>query len=236
MKALKIFVGFVIVTSLIGNIVLAVALNSMKRKVENFFGIDKATTTQSSEEDKTTTTADTATTTSTTKTSGSNGQKAEETEVKEADTVQTDDEEKEKEEIVQQYTVEDPEASDLGVYLGLGPANWEEIPTWDSWAKSQEKSWYSDYMGTEHGWNNDARRIFLKAEVASITAEYEADGKIKEKKISFEEIDEGLWRVDPYFRLSNVDGKWEHKYVTYKFTTVDEKEYFMTWVPLMEDE
>ena len=61
-----------------------------------------------------------------------------------------------KTEIVQQYTIEDPDATDLVAYFGVrAEEELEEIPTFDNFLLSQEKSHISDFTGTNYSGGND---------------------------------------------------------------------------------
>lgn len=148
-----------------------------------------------------------------------------ETTAKEAENVEVEEtvsSEVETEEVIQ-FTVDDPEATDVIAYLGERPVNMQELPTFDSYVKSQEKAFIIEYKGTNHWENNDARRLYFKVPIEEIVEEYEDDGQIMEKTVKIEEIEPGLIRATP---IHGTEGR---SYVTFKINS-DGKTYYMTWV------
>lgn len=150
-----------------------------------------------------------------------------ETTAKEAENVEVEETgsseaEVETEKVIQ-FTVDDPEATDVIAYLGERPVNMQELPTFDSYVKSQEKAFIIEYKGTNHWENNDARRLYFKVPIEEIVEEYEDDGQIMEKTVKIEEIEPGLIRATP---IHGTEGR---SYVTFKINS-DGKTYYMTWV------
>ena len=150
-----------------------------------------------------------------------------ETTVKEAENVEVEETVSSEAEVeteeVRQFTVDDPEATDVIAYLGERPVNMQELPTFDSYVKSQEKAFIIEYKGTNHWENNDARRLYFKVPIEEIVEEYEDDGQIMEKTVKIEEIEPGLIRATP---IHGTEGR---SYVTFKINS-DGKTYYMTWV------
>ena len=140
---------------------------------------------------------------------------------------ETVEESSEAEEITQ-FTVDDPEATELIAYLGERPVNMQELPTFDSYVKSQEKAWMIDYKGVKNNTsNNDPRRLYFKVPIEEVKMEYESDGVTKYKDLEIEEVDSGLYRVTPPYSTR------KHIYMTFKIVS-DGKSYYMTWVPPIE--
>ena len=140
----------------------------------------------------------------------------------------------EKIEFSQSYTMDDPNASELVAYFGVHAQNeLEEIPTFEQYLLSQEKCHISDFTGTDHMGGNDARRLFFKTEIEEIVLEYESGGRIYETNLEIEEIEPGLYRVDPYRRIYLFSLGDEYSYGEYETFKIKSggKMYYMTWIP-----
>lgn len=135
-------------------------------------------------------------------------------------------------------SVSNSQATGFVAYFGLRTeGELEEIPTYGTFLESQENAYVSDFSGTTHFGYKDPRRIFLKEEV-SILVEYEDDGRIRRQNLEIEEVEPGLYRVDPgftmYLKLSDTHILKPYKYLTFQITTENDDTYYMTWVPPVE--
>lgn len=142
--------------------------------------------------------------------------------------------EEEKTKFSQLYTMDDPDASELIAYFGVRAQHeLEEIPTFAEYLLSQEKCHISDFAGTNHIGGNDSRRLFFKTEIEEIVLEYESGGEICEMNLEIEEVEPGLYRVDPYRRIYLFSGGEEWAYSDYETFKIKSggKMYYMTWIP-----
>lgn len=139
----------------------------------------------------------------------------------EAETVEV--EESSEAEKIMQFTVDDPDATELRAYLGERPANMQEIPTYHNYVTSQEKAWQIDFIGTKNASRNDPRRLYFKVPIEAVTMEYESNGVTKTKELEVEELDSELYRVTPPYSTQ------EHIYMTFEIVS-DGETYYMTWV------
>ena len=126
--------------------------------------------------------------------------------------------------------VEKTEKEDLKIYFGTMISQVEEIPTYESYTESQENAYASDFTGAEYESKKDSRRFFFKTDIEEVMAEYEENGDIITKNLSLEKLDDGLYRVNPTFRMC-FEGTAKREYVTFKITTAEGEVHYMTWIP-----